>query len=38
MEMGQDEYNDLQIRKEKAEKELKTQKEIFEKQKQKLKI
>ena len=31
MEMGQDEYNDLQIRKEKAEKELKTQKEIFDK-------
>lgn len=36
MEMGQDEYNDLQIRKEKAEKELKTQKEIFEKSKTKI--
>ena len=36
MEMEQDEYNDLQIRKEEAEKELKTQREIFEKSKIKI--
>lgn len=31
MKMGQDEYNDLQIKKENAEKEMKAQKEAFEK-------
>ncbi len=31
MEMGQDEYNDLQIRKDNAEKEMKKQREIFDK-------